>query len=335
MKKLFALISAFCLLLTISSATIFAGQAVRVSVDGKWLSFDQEPIIENDRTLVPVRAIFESLGAEVDWDGSTQIVSARKDNDLILLKINQPIMTKNKEVLLLDVAPKIVNDRTLVPLRAISECFGASVSWLDTEKLVEIITNGAASPSPTPEVKPTSTPEPTGVPTSSPKPTQVPEPTQKPAPTQTPKPTAQPTSQPTATPAPPSNDASGFEQQVLTLVNQERQANGLSPLTWNSSLANVARAHSKDMNDRKFMSHTNPDGLSPFDRMKNAGISYRSAAENIAAGQTTPQSVMNSWMNSAGHRANILSANVTELGVGYYKGNGSYTHYWTQLFMSR
>ena len=127
-------------------------------------------------------------------------------------------------------------------------------------------------------------------------------------------------------------NASAYELEVLDLVNAERAKKGLSKLTWSDELANVARAHSKDMLNRKFFSHTNPDGQSPFDRMRAAGIRYSSAGENIAAGQRTPQEVVNAWMNSEGHRANILNASFTKLGVGYVTGNGAYSTYWTQNF---
>ncbi len=129
----------------------------------------------------------------------------------------------------------------------------------------------------------------------------------------------------------PEISADEFELKVLELVNAERTKQGLSALTWDSSLAAVAEAHSLDMAQNNFFSHTNLKGQSPFDRMKAFGISYSYAAENIAAGQKTPESVMNSWMNSEGHRNNILNGNLTRLGVGYVKG-GSYGHYWTQVF---
>lgn len=129
----------------------------------------------------------------------------------------------------------------------------------------------------------------------------------------------------------PEISADEFELKVLELVNIERAKQGLSALTWDSSLAAVAEAHSLDMAQNNFFSHTNLKGQSPFDRMKAFGISYSYAAENIAAGQKTPESVMESWMNSEGHRKNILNKNVTKLGVGYVKG-GSYGTYWTQNF---
>jgi uncharacterized YkwD family protein/spore coat assembly protein SafA len=123
-----------------------------------------------------------------------------------------------------------------------------------------------------------------------------------------------------------------IEAQVVELVNRQRAANGLKPLKLNWELARVARYKSMDMRDRNYFSHTSPTYGSPFDMIKAFGIRYSAAAENIAAGQKTAQEVMNSWMNSAGHRSNILSASYTEIGVGYASG-GKYGHYWTQMFI--
>ncbi|MGM0837533.1 MAG: SafA/ExsA family spore coat assembly protein [Bacillota bacterium] len=124
------------------------------------------------------------------------------------------------------------------------------------------------------------------------------------------------------------------EEQVAALVNQERSKHGLKPMKLNWELSRVARYKSQDMIDKNYFSHTSPTYGSPFTMMKNFGISYRAAGENIAAGQKTPQEVMNAWMNSEGHRKNILSSQYTEIGVGYAKG-GSYGHYWTQMFISK
>ncbi len=128
-------------------------------------------------------------------------------------------------------------------------------------------------------------------------------------------------------------NAHAYELKVLELVNAERAKYGLSALSWNDELAQVARAHSKDMATRGFFSHNTPEGKTPFDRIKSAGISYRSAGENIAAGQKTPEEVVEAWMNSEGHRANILNSSYTQIGVGYVTGNGSYSTYWTQNFI--
>lgn len=127
------------------------------------------------------------------------------------------------------------------------------------------------------------------------------------------------------------NEETSFEIQVLNLVNIERTQRGLSPLSYSYELEAVAKAHSNDMAQRNYFSHNSPEGKTPFDRIKNAGISYKSAGENIAAGQKTPEEVVNGWMNSSGHRANILNSNYTKMGIGVVYG-GSYGIYWTQLF---
>ena len=124
------------------------------------------------------------------------------------------------------------------------------------------------------------------------------------------------------------------ENEVLALVNQERANQGIQPLKMDWELERVARTKSEDMAQKGYFSHQSPTYGSPFDMMKHFGITYKTAGENIASGQTTAQDVMNSWMNSSGHRANILKADYTHIGVGYYRG-GSYGHMWTQMFISK
>lgn len=126
-------------------------------------------------------------------------------------------------------------------------------------------------------------------------------------------------------------DIDAFEREVLDLVNIERANHGLQALLWDAQLAAVARAHSADMVHRDFLAHTCPYGLSPFDRMTNAGISYKTAGENIAAGPRTPAEVVDAWMNSPGHRAAILNADFTHLGTGLYL-NSQFRYFWTQKF---
>lgn len=124
---------------------------------------------------------------------------------------------------------------------------------------------------------------------------------------------------------------SNFEQQVVDLTNAERAKAGLKPLEIYTPLMKSAHAKSEDMANNHYFSHTSPTYGSPFDQMKAFGISYRSAGENIAQGQRTPQEVVQAWMNSAGHRANILNANYTHIGVGFVE-NG---YYWTQQFIQQ
>ena len=134
-----------------------------------------------------------------------------------------------------------------------------------------------------------------------------------------------------------SSNINGFSKEqveVLNLVNKERKANGLKPLTLNKELSNVANIKSRDMIEKGYFDHTSPTYGSPFDMMKTFNISYKAAGENIAMGQKTPSEVMNSWMNSSGHRANILNSTYTELGVGIQKDSNG-TIYWTQMFIGR
>lgn len=123
-----------------------------------------------------------------------------------------------------------------------------------------------------------------------------------------------------------------FQKQVITLVNKERAAHGLSALKENAELDKVATLKSEDMAKLNYFSHTSPTYGSPFEMLSQFGITYTAAGENIAMGQPTPESVMDAWMNSEGHRANILNSNYTEIGVGIAKNaNGQYI--WTQTFL--
>lgn len=117
-----------------------------------------------------------------------------------------------------------------------------------------------------------------------------------------------------------------FEEQVAQLVNQERAKAGLSLLKHGADIKAVAEKKAEDMINSNYFSHTSPNYGSPFDMLKTFGVMYRTAGENIAKGQDSPQAVMNAWMNSPGHRDNILNPNFDSIGVGYYHGA------WVQLF---
>ncbi len=137
-----------------------------------------------------------------------------------------------------------------------------------------------------------------------------------------------------ATTAPNLSADDKIVKEVVTLVNQERAKQGLAPLKENVKLSTVARTKSEDMAKNNYFSHTSPTYGSPFDMMKQFGITYSAAGENIAMGQPTAASVMDGWMNSPGHKANILSKDFTEIGVGIAKNaNGSI--YWTQQFIGK
>lgn len=125
-----------------------------------------------------------------------------------------------------------------------------------------------------------------------------------------------------------------IEHDVIQLCNQERAKNGLGPLRPDWQVSRVARHKSQDMRDKNYFSHTSPTYGSPFDMLRNYNITYRSAGENIAMGQRSPEEVVRAWMNSQGHRQNILNPNYTHIGVGYAEG-GSGGRYWTQMFITR
>lgn len=143
----------------------------------------------------------------------------------------------------------------------------------------------------------------------------------------------EPTTEATTAAAPSTGSAATntlVANQILSLVNSERAAAGLSPLTLSSNLNYAATLKAQDMADNNYFSHTSPTYGTPFQMLQTLGISYRAAGENIAKGQKTAEAVMTAWMNSEGHRANILSSSYGKLGVGYVNQNG--TTYWVQIF---
>lgn len=265
MKKILS----FLIITMLITTTASAEEKISVYLNNNKLTFEQPPIIINDSTLVPFRTIFESLDMTVQWFGDEQRVTAQNDDTLITLFIDDINMNVNGDNVELNTPPIIYNDFTLVPLRAVSEASGADVLWDGDTRCVYITSRESSF--------------------------------------------------------------NQWRKQVLELTNIEREKNNLSPLNWDNSLAELAEIHCKDMIDRDFFSHNNPDGETPFDRMKKYGIEYFSAGENIAAGQFSPQSVVESWMNSQGHRANILNPDFKSLGVAVVKG-GTYGIYWAQEF---
>ena len=177
----------------------------------------------------------------------------------------------------------------------------------------------------------------------SPSPSASPSPSKKPSatasrtakPRTTPKPPARPSTtppRPRPTTAPNSSGTGSTAQQVVALVNSERAKAGCGPVTGHSLLDKAAQGHSDDMAARDFFDHTNPDGDGPGERITAAGYRWSTYGENIAMGQRTPEQVMDSWMNSPGHRANILNCSFKEIGIGIHNAGGPY---WTQVFGAR
>lgn len=127
------------------------------------------------------------------------------------------------------------------------------------------------------------------------------------------------------------NEEYSQEQEVIRLVNKERAEAGLPALKYDWELARVAKYKSRDMNNVGYFSHNSPTYGSPFTMMKDFGISYKSAGENIARGQASAEVVVNAWMNSPGHRENILNEDFTHIGVGYVNDG----RHWTQMFIKK
>lgn len=136
---------------------------------------------------------------------------------------------------------------------------------------------------------------------------------------------------------PPTNGA--FITEVVALTNVERQNEGCPALTANALLNQAAQKHTVDMAENDYFEHTGLNGSSPSDRVTATGYQWTAVAENIAVGSSTPQAVVEGWMNSEGHRANILNCDYREIGIGYFylendTGNTNYQYYWTQVFAS-
>ena len=265
MKKALAVLFAVICFTT----AVYADDGVSVYMNGEELSFEQPPVIRNDSTLVPFRAIFEQLDMTVQWFEEDRRVTAQSEDTAITLFIDSPVMYVNDKTVELAAPAIIYNDFTMVPLRAVAEAASAQVEWDGESRTVTITSR--------------------------------------------------------------ESEFEDWARQVLALTNAERAKNGLNPLEWNDSLAELGEAHCEDMVNRNFFAHNNPDGETPFDRMKKAGISYRAAGENIAAGQYSPEAAVKAWMESPGHRQNILNSEFQYLGVGVVKG-GAYGIYWAQEF---
>ena len=205
MKKLLSFWVAV-IMLTASFSAVFGADDITVMLDGTKLEFDVQPRIINDRTMVPMRAIFEALDAEVMWDETTKTVTADKENTNIMMTIGEEMIFVNYSPVILDAPPQIIGDRTLVPLRAAAESFDCNVDWNDSSRTVTITTDIDAqsgnqdSPENSAVPKETATPEKT----AEPKDTDTAEATKAPSKTASPEETTSPeeTAAPEETPVP-------------------------------------------------------------------------------------------------------------------------------------
>ncbi|MGW1541590.1 sigma-70 family RNA polymerase sigma factor [Streptomyces sp. NPDC002309] len=202
----------------------------------------------------------------------------------------------------------------------------ASAARTTVSPAAEVSTAGTAeaSPSASRSASPSASPSKKASPSKSPRPTRKTVPAPRPSATPTRTVSTAPKTQPVPT---------GDVAQVVALVNKERSAAGCGPLAEDGQLNRAAQGHSQDMAARDFFDHTNPDGADPGQRTTAAGYNWSTYGENIARGQQTPEAVMDSWMNSPGHRANILNCSFKDIGVGIHEGSGG--PWWTQNFGAR
>lgn len=261
--RAWALIAGLLLVLFLPLASFESSLAIDVTVvvNGQLLELDVAPVISEGRTLLPLRAIAEALGAEVGYDNATKTVSIHKYTSQITLTLNKKECTVDGAQKQLDVPATAVNGRTLVPLRFVGESLGAGVEWVSASKQVKI--TGASYVTP------------------------------------------------------PSAAEEKIAQEMLSLINSQRTANGLSKLVMVDSLNDLARNHAWDMKKNKFFSHTSPSYGDAQARAQNNGLWGMN--ENIASGYPDAQSVMEAWFNSSGHYANLMGKDLCFIGLGVCK----------------
>ena len=265
MKKLIAAIAAAAAVSVSASA-----EEIQIYINDAPVEFDQPPVIFNDLTYVPFRAIFEEFGMVVQWSDEEQRASAYNNNFNVSFVMDYDYIFLDGLGVPIPHGPIIHNSRLLVPLRALAEGIDGSVFWDEASGSVYIYSDEVT-------------------------------------------------------------DDSAWAREVLRLTNEIRVQYGLNELVWDDKLAEAGREHCIDMAAREYFDHNTPEGLTPMDRMHNAGIWRSYAGENIAAGQVDPQAVVEAWMESPGHRENILEPVYTSMGAAFYRG-GNLGIYWAQEF---
>ena len=264
------LCSVLAVFLIAAAPTVYAEEDVRVFLNGAEIEFDQPPVIFQDLTFVPFRAVFQALGMVVQWHGDTATAAAFDEAHRVAFRMGYDYVFINDMGRSIPHGPIIENSRMLVPLRALGEALDADVLWDGDTRRVYISTEYAI-------------------------------------------------------------DNENRALRVFELTNEARRQYGLRELSWSDELAEVGRVHCMDMAAQSYFDHVAPDGTTPSQRVRNAGIRCLISAENIAAGQINPEMVVQSWLDSPGHRANILDPQLGKLGVAFFLG-GDYGIYWAQEF---
>lgn len=294
-------------------SVVFEASTDKYFVNGSahGVTMDTTVLIRDDRTFVPVRFLSNALGVtndHISWD-NPRVILSQPGFSVVTLVIGERFIIVDGQSKQMDVAPLIKDKRTMLPARFVAEALGYQVRWCPVSRSVIIWPTGLPEPS-------------AGHVVASPNTSQQ----------------SLPVLDPPVVDAKPGNSRLADEYvminqgyQMLELVNTARLQHGLKPYLWDNQLAIVAKNHSRDMLNNKFFSHTSPTTGTPSARLSAAGINWRSCGENIAM-QTpppdTPQVIFERWMASPGHRANILNADFTHLGIGIAGG------YYIQKFVS-
>lgn len=320
------------LLITMFLFTVFVPLASAQAADNSNLEqqmVDQINQVRAQKNLSPLQQDYTLAAAAREQAQRTANSYSYNYDTLYQLLNNGQYQTVRMQILrsanIVELAKSQLNNASTAALQGQYNVIGVGV--VDSKYFgkvgVQVFAQAKNTPQPKPEQPKPEQPKPEQPDTNyQPKPQPVPTPQPKP---EQPKPE-------TDNQAPANNTGlSAFQNKVAQLVNQERAKEGLQPLVVKMDLTNVAQVKAEDMATNKYFSHTSPTHGSPFDMMKKFGINYSYAGENIAMGYTTPESVMEGWMNSPGHKKNILNPNFKEIGIGY-TANGNY---WVQMFATR
>ena len=325
----------FCILLAailLASVPVAAQQPIRVILDGRTLQFDVQPTIIDGRTMVPMRVIFEEFGATLAWNEQLRQVTATRGDLVVTATVGSYLITVNGNARTMDIAPVIIDGRTLVPLLFVSEAFGATVSWDGANRIANIITGAAAdeyaAPAETGQAPPAAAP-----PASPVSGREAPFAYTRSAITIPNRRLTAAERQEWIDEYNANGGASAFELEIVRLVNVERASRGLSPLAICHTLMLTARFYAQTMADLDTgLGHRyGPYGGSfeTADAFGDRMVGVRAA--NGTAGSWTPEAAITIWMNSPEHRANILDPDTTRMGTGFALG-GEWGVYGYQIF---
>lgn len=257
-------------------------------------------IIKQSKTLVPLRGIFEQLGYKVQYNNETKTAYLKGENNIEICAAQKGFFC-NGQWIECEIPQEIIDGRFYVPLRDIVNTLaGYEIEWDKDTKTIYIHSVDVKKNEPIKEQEYNNQAEEKEV---------------------------------IENKENVEEDVNALEMKVLELINEERSKEGLKALKWDDKLAEIARKHSCDMAENNYFDHTNLKGETPFNRMKKAGINYRTGGENIAAGGNTAEKTVEQWMNSEGHRNNIMNSAYNKVGVGLcINNNSAYGYYWTQVF---